>query len=271
MLLGIDAGNDRVKVCGPLGAIDFCSEIGEYRERNLVNVFGPEEMEWEYLGKKGFAGTLAKYESEFTESMKGLTKANDDAKLRILLSIHRYSNGNEFKIVVGQPIKKYNDTEKRKIKNMMIGDHTLTVNRETKSFTISRCEVTAEGAGVGLLQPRPGTTRIIDIGSGTVNFGSVRDMRFIDKDSFTEDFGLNTITNKDYAAMARRIGVRALNKWDRDDYVRLVGGGAAILHDPLKEFFPNVEIFSPVSMLKTLDPVHANACVFFEIARKIYG
>lgn len=73
MIIGIDAGNYETKVCGPFGVKKFYSDIGEYRERNLKSSFGPDDMVWECEGKKGFAGSLARYESEFGGGIAKLT------------------------------------------------------------------------------------------------------------------------------------------------------------------------------------------------------
>lgn len=271
MILGVDGGGYKVKIAGPKGLETFHSAIGEWRERELHNDNGPEDMEWEYEGRKGFAGTLAINESEFYDTMKGETKANDDAKMRILLGLFRYSNANEYKIVVGQPKSKYNDEEKKKIKEMLIGKHTLKVNGESRTFVIDRCEVSPESAAVGLINPREGIVRTIDIGSGTVGLGSVNDKRFNDRDSDTLPFGLNTIKSKDNEMIARRIGIHALRMWKAEDYTRVVGGGAHKLAEPLKFFFPNSELYRPMFGTAPAGPEFANAIAFYEIARKIYG
>jgi plasmid segregation protein ParM len=263
MFMGIDAGNNETKVCTMHGCHKFPSDLGEYRDRNLVQSFSDDDMIWEYEGRKGFAGTLAKFESEFGESMRGDTKAHFDAKLRVLLAIHRYSNETEHNLVVGQPIGRHTPDEKKKIKDMLMGRHELTVNGVRKVFVIRKCEVAAEGATAGLLNPSKGIVRVIDIGSGTVNFGTVHDMRFVDRDSFTVSYGMNTVKNLQPEAMARMIAIKALNKWSKEDTVRLCGGGAFALYNPMKEYFPNVEIIP--------DPVFANAKAFYEIARKVYA
>lgn len=98
-----------INVCGPFGVSRFISEIEEYRERNMIQEFGEDNMIFEYKGRKGFAGSLAKYESELGGSRKGGTKAHNDAKIRILLAIHRYSDDMINDIVVGQPIGLHNE------------------------------------------------------------------------------------------------------------------------------------------------------------------
>lgn len=276
--LGIDAGNFETKVCGSFGTHKFNSTLGEYRERNLgegIN-HGPDDMVWEYQGEKGFAGTLAQFESEFKRSVKGSTKAHEDAKLRVLLAVHRYGGTEtEFNLIVGQPIDSHVPEEKAKIKEMLEGDHEMTVNGKFKRFTISRVEVAAEGSAANLADPKKGLVRIIDIGSGTINFATLYDLRYVDKDSFTEKFGMETVKSKDWGAMAKAIHARTTDKWDKNDLVRVVGGGASTLFPHLKEYFNNIELLQPKLRvgdgISVVEPVYANAVAFHEIGRKVYG
>ncbi|MED5050678.1 ParM/StbA family protein [Anoxybacillus rupiensis] len=274
MILGIDAGNKRTKVVTAKGAFAFESSIGEYRERKLVQRFGDDDMIFEYQGKRWFAGTLAQYESEFGGSRKGDTKAHEEAKYRILLAIHRYSNEIVNDIVVGQPISRHTDDEKQKIFEMLRGEHIVSVDygdgMVEKRIIIRHVLVAAEGSAAILSQPQNGLIRIIDIGSGTINFGSVSDMRFIDRDSFTERFGLETSKTKDMSVIARKIANVALEKWDENDHVRLAGGGAIPLRKLLKTYFSNCEILKPVHNNQELPPAFANAVAFYKIGAMLY-
>lgn len=262
MILGIDAGGSQVKVAGALGNQRFPSDIGEHHDLKLTNTLRPNDFIFEYEGRKGFAGQLAQDESEGAESRKGDTKAHEDAKLRVLLAIHRYANDLEHQIVVGQPIRTHTKEEKQKIKDMLQGRHEMTVNDVRKVFVIRRVEVAAEGAAVGLLLP-PGKRRIIDIGSGTVNYGTVSERRFIDRDSFTEVIGVET-TRLEPSMYARLVCLKAQNKkWGAEDEVTLCGGSAERLLPYVKQYFPHAELYP--------DPIFANAAAFYGIARKLYA
>jgi plasmid segregation protein ParM len=274
MILGIDAGNDKTKVVTKDGVFSFHSAIGEFRERNLEQCFGSDDMIFEFEGKKGFAGTLALYESEFVGSRKGESKAHEEAKLRILLAIHRFSDEEVNDIIVGQPISTHNKLEKDEIKNMLQGEHVLKVDYGKgfvkKKFYIRHVNVAAECACVYLTQPKEGLIRIIDIGSGTINCATVRDLMFIDKDSFTIPFGLETVKNKDYEAIARAIVNQTLNKWSLDDNVWLVGGGANVLFDELKRYFKNIRIHYASFKGEKYDPIFSNAIAFYQIGLMLY-
>lgn len=274
MIVGIDAGNFRTKVAGPRGVQSFYSTFGEDRDRNFDGTYGDDDMVWEYKGRRGMAGSLAIRESEYAASMTGITKANDDALIRILLALHRYTeNEKTIDMVVGQPIKGHNEAEKRKIQDMLMDKHEITVNGVRKQFDIRRVGVAPEGAVAGVLQPsRQGWFRVIDVGSGTVNLGSLFDQVFNDRDSDTIPKGTETVKNLDYAAFAREIAAKAKRLgWEEDDFVRLVGGGAVRIEEHLKKYFSFLELYHPVISGQKLDPVYANAVAFYEIARSAYA
>jgi len=270
MIVGVDGGNNEVKVAGSLGLDKFCAAIGEYQERNLENNHG-DGMVWEYNGRKGFAGTLALIESDFGGSIMGETKAHEDAKIRILLALHRYSNSNVYEIVVGQPISRHTREEKQKIKRMLMGRHTLTVNGVTKTFTISKCEVAAEGASALLSTPMNGLNRIIDVGSATVNCATLLDMKYVNRDSETLPFGFNTIRNKNFSELARGIYSHMSKRWKKDDDVFLVGGIAEHLLEPIRTYFPYAKVLHPMLNDKHYPPIYANCIGFFNIGRALYG
>lgn len=263
MIAAIDAGNYKTKFYDGNEFNKFPSAMGEYRERNLRS--NNDGIEFEYKGQKGFAGTLALMESEFAESQKGETKAHPDARLRVLLALHQFTEGLDHSIVVGQPISNHTETEKMAIKEMLIGRHEMTVNGKKKLIVIRRCEVAAEGATAGLLIPSNGIVRVIDVGSGTVNFGTVIDGKFNDKHSFTLGAGMETIRSIHLEAFARQIAIRALaNGWKAPDAVYLCGGGAEGILVHIKSFLPNAKLIDG-------SPEYANVRAFYMIARKIYG
>lgn len=269
MRLGIDAGNARVKVAGAAGVIDFDAAVGEWRERKLVNAHGPDDMEVEYRGRLFFAGSLARCESEFGGTMMGDSKAHEEAKLRVLLAVARY-NCTECHVVTGQPIGRHAAEEKQKIISALKGEHEVVINGRRHRFAILDVKVAAEGAAAFWACPQAGAVRIIDIGSGTVNCATILDHRYVDKDSFTLSFGLNSTKSEDRAAMADGIARECLKKWRRGDMVLLVGGGAENLAPHLQRHFVNAEIFRPALNGKQLHPIYANAIGYYTLARGLF-
>lgn len=276
-ILGVDGGNNAVKVFGDFGELMFPSSLGEYRERKLSDNFSQNDMIFEFRGKKGFAGTLAQYESEFSASMIGDSKAHEEMLIRVLLALHRYpTTETDFKIVVGQPISKHTDNEKKKMKNLIEGTHTFILNDVEKEITIQEVAIGAEGGSAFWSAPKKGKVHILDFGSGTVNGATLIEGRYIDRDSFTLKYGLNTIISEDISSMARAVSVQALKKWDNYDDVLLVGGGAEKLIEHILEYFPNAQLLKPrVSLdgkeFRFLSPVFANAVGFYNIAKKVFG
>lgn len=276
-VLGIDAGNHEVKVVGEGGTDRFSSKLGKWRDIKLKNETRKDDMIVEFRGKKLFAGTLAEDEARLPGSKKGLTKANDEVLLRVLLALFKNDIDTSYEIIVGQPIKRHTDEEKNKIKQMLLGTHDITVNGTTRSIDIRRVEVAAEGAAVGVLEPMRGRYHILDVGSGTINWATVfwngEHLRFFDKDSDTEPFGLSSYDDIDISELVTHLE-RQL-PWDSKDVIRVVGAVAEELVEPLKKHFPNADVFRPTvtfsTSAKKLDPVYANAAAFYAMARKVYG
>ncbi|CDN44181.1 ParM/StbA family protein [Paenibacillus sp. P22] len=266
-IIGIDAGGSAVKLYDGRQFRQFPSPIGyDWRERNLQQVHGEHDFEWEYGGQHGFAGTLAMYESELAESTKGDSKAHPDARLRVLIALHQYAPGSEHQIVVGQPIRTHTPEQKRQIKEMLQGRHEITINGERRVIVIRRCEVAAEGAAAGLLVPSLGIVRVIDIGSGTVNLGTLQDRRFVDRASDTLVNGMETLRNPDPAAFARAIIAHAIRlKWKSEDVLVLCGGGAEALLPDIGKHFKSAQLLKPGMSL------YANVEAFHLIAKGLYG
>jgi plasmid segregation protein ParM len=275
MKLGVDAGNYMVKVSGEKGLMNFISAIGEARQINLQQVHGEDDMYFEYQGETGFAGSLALYESEFGGSIMGDSKAHTDTKLRVLISIHRYISlyqieEKEFDIVIGQPIAKHIHDEKSRMKEMLKGWQTIVVNGVEKSFNIRNIEVAAEGVSAYWSNPISGLVRILDIGSGTVNYSTVYEKRYIDKDSGTLQFGVNTNKTNNLQALSRGIATHVLKKWDAQDKVFIVGGIAEQILPHIKGYFPNAEILYPIYNQQYANPIFANAIAFYIVGVNIY-
>lgn len=278
LLVGVDAGNNNVKIFGPYGEKIFPSELGEYRERRLKQTFSDNDIIYEYNGKKGFAGTLAQFESQFTASRMGESKAHEEMLIRVLLGLHKYSTKDSYSIVVGQPISRHTENEKRKMKSILEGRHEITVNGARRNILIERAEIAAEGGAAFWSFPTKGLVRVLDIGSGTVNGATLNDGRYIDRDSFTIRDGLETLITNDLEQFIRKICLHALKYWDIDDAVLVCGGGAKKCIDLMYEYFSNVNIIYPKVEtfsknggvgFKQLEPIFANAVGFYNIAKKV--
>lgn len=275
MIVGIDAGNNEVKVMGSLGVMKFPSTIGAYRERNLTNKLSQHDMIVEYKGRKVFAGSLAE-ESFLGGAIMGQSKAHEDALLRIIIALHRYSNSSNYDVIVGQPIGMHKDEEKRAIKEMLQDTHEITINEETRKFRITRAEVAAEGGAAFWSAPTDGTVRLIDLGSGTVNCATIKNRKYLDLGSFSLPFGMNTVGTEDMREIARGIvSMTSAKKWQKNDKVLLIGGVAKQLVDPMRKYYPKSEVIKPVIKtdggVQVANPIYANAIGFYHIGKAVFG
>ncbi|MEO4053823.1 ParM/StbA family protein [Solibacillus sp. CAU 1738] len=283
LILGIDAGNHMAKVVGPHGIDIFRTNICDWFEREVEESFGEDDMEFEISGRKGFAGTIAMFEDEFGNgSMYGDTKAHEDNKIRVLLAINRYldkycPNVGTLSIVTGQPIKRHKEEEKKIIQQMLIGQHEVKVNGKIRSFYIDNVGVAPEGSAAYWAKPATGLTRILDIGSGTVNAATIMDNRHINNASTTFNFGMETVKDKnDMTTIARGI-IRNTTKlkWNKTDKVLICGGIAEGIAPAIIEHYSNGEIINPTiksgNGVKVLVPVYANAVGYYEIAKGAFA
>ena len=285
LILGVDAGNHRAKVAGPYGVDSFRTAICDWFERDVVEIHGDDDMEFEIGGRRGFAGSIAADEDIFGMggALFGESKAHEDTKIRVLLAIHRYlakysPAERRLSIVVGQPIKTHKDAEKRLIQEMLIGRHEFVVNGEQQRFTIENVGVAPEGSGAFFSNPQTGTVRIIDVGSGTINAATIIDNRHINNASGTFNFGTETVGDAvDLAAIARGI-VQATTrlKWRSSDVVYVCGGVANDILTYLVAHYPNARVMTPQLRMSNggislLEPVYANAVGNYEIARMTYS
>lgn len=279
-ILGIDAGNSNIKIVGEEGELLIPSALGEYRERKLYQKFSDNDIEYEYKGERGFAGTLAQYESQLLASQMGDSKAHQEMVIRVLIGIAQYSQETTFDIVVGQPITKHNQEEKDKITDILQREHKIIVNGVKRYVNIRNVAIASEGGSAFWSNPVSGVIRIMDIGGGTVNAATLNEARYIDKESFTIPEGMDTLLNNDLEALARKISLRALRVWDKEDTLLICGGGSKSLKHHISEYFNNSSLLYPflkvvdshgITQGKQLAPVFANAVGFYNMAKKVFS
>lgn len=269
-IIGVDGGNFKVKAVGATGPLSFYSNICDWFERGINEQFGNDDMEFIINGRAGFAGSIAKIEDEFGGvNMLGNSKAHVEAQLRILLAAFHFCNdGDDLKIVVGQPIGQHTPNEKSKIKKLLIGWHNLEVNGIKKTIFIDEVEIAPEGsAAVWSVEPTNMLTRILDVGSGTVNAATITDKRkHVTNQSTTFNFGAMT-TNQGVEALARGIIKNASKKWHREDYLLICGGVSEKILPHIQDHFINAELLRPVFNGIELHPMYANAVGFYKLAK----
>lgn len=276
-IIAIDAGNYEVKVCYGEKLDKFCASISDWHKRTQKEQHGSDDMEWEYQGKRGFGGTLARIESEFGSDMYGGSKNHFYATMRILLAIHRNTNEKELYLAVGNPYDSLTKEEATEIKKSLIRPHEITVNGVLKRFVIKDVMVAAEGAAAFHAIPYISElVRIIDIGSGTVNLITIFRGRIVDIESFTTDYGM--LTSKygeaNPSSIAQGIIGDTSKKWKKEDLLKVVGGPAEKLLPFIKQHYKRAEIISPQiwtpSGVKYTLPVFGNVVGMYNMAIKKY-
>ncbi|MDQ0257932.1 plasmid segregation protein ParM [Evansella vedderi] len=281
-----DAGNFQSKLISAYGEMMIPSNITHYRERSLDEErFGKYDLIVEYEDRKYFAGTLAMNEDEFADfgessNMFGNTKAHEEAKLRTIISLALSKATGDVQLVVGQPIKKHKDNEKKKIIQMLKGPQKIIINDITYEFAITDVAVAAEGSSAYFaidkeVREQHEVIRIIDAGSGTVNCGTIYLGKKTDKGSDTFNFGRNTIKT-DVKSFAEGILKKTTGlKWNQEDRVFVCGGSAYEIINTIQNHYENAEVIKPRiqvgSTMKRIHPVYANAAGYYEIARGLYG
>lgn len=279
LILGVDAGNYMCKVMGPYGVDTFRSNICEWFERNVEETFSEDDMEFEIDRRKGFAGPIAHFEDEFGDGTRyGESKAHEDVKIRVLLSIFRYMekfdiNTTRTCIVTGQPIKSHIKNEKETIMEMLKGPHLVEVNGKRRSINIDEIAVAPEGSAAFWAYPQVGVVRIIDIGSGTVNAATIIDDHHINNSSTTFNFGVETVRNKDDLKNIANGIIRNTTKlkWNKNDRVLICGGSSEGIAPFIAEHYTHAELLKPVLRgeggLVTVHPTFANAIGYFALAK----
>jgi plasmid segregation protein ParM len=281
-ILGYDAGGNELKIYGERGPRKILSLVGEWRPRNLISHFSEDDVEFEFNGRKGFFGTLAKYESKFATTRGGDTKAHDEFVLRVLIGLSLYSRNSDFKLIVGQPISKHIEEEKNKMKELLIKTHRIVVNGEQRIINILDAGVAAEGASAYFAEQtlRPGKVRILDFGSGTVNAATLIDGNYIGSDSFTIVFKVSDPYNEiNLPGIAQYVISKIDREWDREDQVLICGGATDKMIDHIQSYFPNTKKLEAKIRVRDgsrltiqpIEPIYANAIGFYYIAKRVFG
>lgn len=238
-LVGLDIGRRNLKLYTGKEFIIFPAVIGEWRELKLHNHFGKKAFEGEFHEKKFFAGVLAENESEYARQMLVDDKATPDALLTALIALHE-AGLTEVDVMTGLPYSLHDEQNKVKLKMLLEGKHTIKVNGIRRIITIKRARVALEGGSAFWVKPSRGVVRIIDGGSKTINCITMRNKIYVDKESYTLDFGFDTNKSDDMDNLVTSIVGSVGKTWNANDTVLTVGGEANLLAGKMKEYFPRI-------------------------------
>lgn len=268
-LIAIDDGGSSTCIVTKKGIDIFPSVKGLYGNRTLTDVVGKYDFIVDYKDERYVMGNLAKYDCRYPLQMHTKTKQHLFFDLSVLVSIHQFGFINNY-LVVSVPISMHNDKEKYGRISRLRGEHTITVNGITKTFTVTDVKVAPETAVAFWINENQGKTRFIDLGSRTIGYATTfcenGVVRFIDSESGTiSGKGLEALgDNYDQKGLADFVCGRLMVDWNADDEVYLLGGGALDeeLVTAIKEYFPRAKVLE--------NPQMANAVGMFLLGRVAY-
>lgn len=266
MIIGYDWGNNCVKICTPYDVYSFPSNIIAWQEEWVDFTPGGNDFIFEYKGRKGIIGDIARDEStEIDMTKKGDTKLHEDALIRLLVGLHRYADEEEVKVVVGQPINQH-QRDKEALIDLVKRTHTITVNGVEKDIAITDVLVGIEGGTAVLANPSRGTVHLIDVGSGTINLATVKEGRFLNSQSGTIPKGIENIRRDPETIVTNVVNYTRDNLgWKDGDPTYLLGGGAHILRE-----YVDYPLFIPFLNGTSYDPVMANSIGFYKLGEGVW-
>lgn len=258
-IISIDDGGSSTCVVTKDRKESFPSVKGLYGKRTLTESNGKYDYIVEYKNERYVMGTLAKYDCRYPLEMHTDTKQNLFFDLSILVAIHQFGYSNNF-VVTSVPITMHTEDEKAGRRGRLLGSHRITVNGISKTFNIMDVKVAPETAvGFWVNQPK-GKSRYIDLGSRTIGYATTiyeeDTTRFIDSESGTYlGKGLEALSDDyDQSALADYICGRLLAKWNKNDVVYLMGGGAmdTKLVENIQKYFSKAVVFDNPRMVNSI-------------------
>ena len=269
-VIAIDDGGSSTKVVTKDTQEMFPSVKGYYGNRNLTEVRHKHDFIVSYKNKDYIAGEIAKYDCSMPLQIHTKSKQHDFYDLSVLIAIHQYGYASN-NVIVSTPIKSYTTEERDGRLNRLRGSHTIKINGITKTFSIADVKVAPESASAFWVDEPEGKTHIIDFGSRTIGAATTlkKDgtVRFIDSESDTFfGKGIEALEdNYNPMALADYVCGRLTKMWDREDSVRLIGGGSldAQLVTQVKEYFPRAIVMD--------NAVMASSIGMYNLGRSAYG
>lgn len=190
MIMGIDVGYSHTKVYSSNGRDIFRSTITNGIMDINVNAIKVKISGNEY--------TVGENTGAFSVKLNKI----DDSVFRLCLytaiarNIKRDSDSDDVQLVIGLPVQYYKD-QKKDLKAALEGVRvSLFLNDKPISFTITKCVVFPQSAGVFVLHPElfEGSNMVIDIGGMTVDVSYFHDMTL--QDFRTYELGMIKLYDK---------------------------------------------------------------------------
>jgi plasmid segregation protein ParM len=272
-VVGLDLGRRNIKLFTGHKYIWLPAIVGEWRDIKLDYRGNSKGYQGVFNGEKFFAGTLAEDESEFPRQMLVEKKATPDALLLALIALHQ-TQMTDFDVVTGVPVSLHDKENKESIINLLKGRWDLELNGVKRTINIARVRVAVEAGGAFWSNPRDGVVRIVDGGSKTINYITMKNKKYVDRDSGTMPFGFDTNKSSDHAQMVTSIAGELGKKWGQNDIVFTTGGEAEKLAKYLKIYFPYADVLQERKKIMVGEEeidlnMFSNAIGYYNIGRTI--
>lgn len=265
-IIAIDTGRDKTKIATHNTKLSFKSIVGDWHVRNLSS---GGNWEVEINDEKYFIGDLAESESFAPRRMTTKSKTHLETKILFLTALGLTCEDENPYIVTGVPVDQFNPDTKREMLNLLKGEYYIKVNNQSKHLYINDFAICPEGGGTFWRTLNQYTflehskVRIIDLGSRTVNYVTMNNKNYVDKDSGTLNFGMMMMeeTSLTHEQITFKVIGDLSKRWldfdPKKDVVLLTGGGAI----PLEKYFkPNYTSCRVVD-----DPVMANCLGYLKM------
>jgi len=260
--IGIDTGRKLTKVAGE-NVLIFPSVVGTARRLKLEN---EADYDIKIDGKHYFVGWLAD-EAYDRREMASESKIHDETRVLFLTALSLMLNSEEpLLITSGLPVSQYSPETKILYNGLVQGRHQIEMKGMRINANIDLIHVLPEGAGAwwdavlsesGRISDhslmRQPVTRILDLGSRTINYLTLIEGRYLDRCSGTFNYGCLEMErpDNDPDRFTRRIMADLTKQWSdikRSDVLFLTGGGALKMRDAFaREFLTIIVACNPVT------------------------
>lgn len=243
--VGADIGKALVKLTtrkgGQIITEVFPSIIYPHWDIKLRNHSRRYDFLIDYKGNKYIGGTLGEDEGTVDLFNSDMSKNHDETLIALLTGLTLF-NEKFFNVVFGTPIDLHTDEERNKLLDRIRGMHEITVNGQKHIIGISNVKLGPEGASSFHVNPSNNLVRIIDFGSTTVNYATIKNKRYISKESGTKPYGMMNTKNTSIEHIAHAVVNQLKGIWQKGDEVHLVGGGALEAKPIVEQYFSNVQV-----------------------------
>ena len=269
-VISIDTGRSHTKVIAPNVTLKFPSIISEWYERPLSK---GGDYELEYQGKH-FIGELAR-EGYFRSINAESSKIHLDMKLLFITALAIVNPTGDTVIVTGVPVNQHLEDIKKEMRQYLRGSHEGKLNGKEFRFTVKALEICPEGAAAywdyvlddrgNIVKDTSGTYRIIDIGSRTINVATIINQMYLNRESFTLDYGCYDYEHakvKDTKLFYRRITNDIMKRWSdyrESDKVLFSGGGSLLLKEYIRDNVIDDPVFANARGFRKLGCAKWNA------------